>query len=82
MATVKRNSEGEITHILVGIDMMTKEDAFKVLHGSVDPMQVEAYLQKTLLSMTKLDLIEFIADILNEKETIHEYKKRILGFKK
>lgn len=80
MSTVKRNAQGEITHILVGADMMRKEDAHKVMYESVDPMQVEVFLAKLELN-SRLDAIAFIADLLNEKETIYELKKKIFGYK-
>lgn len=77
MKTVKRNLKGEITHILVGCDMMKKEEANKVLYNSITSEQILTYLRQK-----KLSTIDFIRDVLNEKETIHEMKKRIMGFKK
>lgn len=79
-ATVKRNAQGEITHILVENEMMRKEDAHKVMFDSVDPVQVECFLAKKEIN-SRLDAIDFIADILNEKESIYEIKKKIFGFK-
>lgn len=76
-ATVKRNEKGEITHILVGMDMMPKEDANKVLYGDITAEQIQTYLLKN-----KKSLFPLVADILNERETIIELKKHILGFKK
>lgn len=78
---VKRNEKGEIIHILVGNEMMAKEDAHKVMYGNVDPVQVEDYLLKVYGRVNAIDAMSVIADILNEKETILDLKKKMLGYK-
>lgn len=77
-----KNCKGETTHIQVGCDILPREDAIKVIHGSVEPEQVTAYVQKWAPNATKESLIEFIADILNQKEDIYNLKTKILGLKK
>lgn len=83
MKTVKRGPDGEITHILVGSKMMAKEDAFKVLHGDVTGKQIFDYIKTNYGVKGKMDAadaIMLIMDILNEKESIIELKKKMMGF--
>lgn len=79
METVKRNTQGEITHIRVGADMMLKEDAHKVMYGSVTAKDMIDFLKKE--GMKEVDITLLLMDILNEKEQILEVKKKIMGFK-
>jgi hypothetical protein len=83
MQTVKRGQDGQITHILVGSQMMAKEDAHKVLYGNVSGAEVIAFVKKRYSSKGKLDsadALSLIMDIINEKESIIELKKKIMGF--
>ncbi|HUU87705.1 MAG TPA: hypothetical protein VMX17_08140 [Candidatus Glassbacteria bacterium] len=83
MKAVKRGQDGQITHILVGSQMMAKEDAHKVLYNDVSGPQVIAFVKKKYGSKGKLDsadALSLIMDILNEKESIIELKKKMMGF--
>lgn len=77
-----KDKSGDVTHIQIGCDILPREDALKVIYGSVEPEEVTAYVQKWAPNATKESLIEFIADILNQKEDIFNLKTKILGLKK
>lgn len=83
MKTVKRGPDGQITHILVGAEMMAKEDALKVLHGDVTGKQIFDFIKKKYAVKGKMDVadaIMLLMDILNEKEDIIQLKKKMMGF--
>jgi len=73
MKTVKRNEQGEITHIRVENEMFTKEDADKINFVDVD---VNKFLKKT--GASKKDLETILFDLINERKSVEQFKIHIL----
>jgi hypothetical protein len=72
MATVKRDSNGEITHVKVDNLFFKKEDANKILWGDITEKELNEYFKDK--GNPKLELL----GLINEHETLHSLKTRIL----
>jgi hypothetical protein len=84
MIPVIKNDKGEIIEIFIdNIGFIPKEQAHKVLYGSVDKVDVEMYLRTIAKPYSvPLSVIDLITDILNEKQSIPAYKAIIMKIDK
>lgn len=73
MATVKRNKQGEITHIRVGAKFYTKEDADKINFSQVD-------VKKYLKQHKKEDMVALVSNLANETLSVEQLRINILMF--
>lgn len=73
MANVRRGNNGEITHILVNGRFYKKEDASKIMYGSITEEELLEYARITNQAIQNIAL-----RVMNEHETIYGVKAAIL----
>lgn len=73
MANVRRGNNGEITHILVNGRFYKKEDASKIMYGSLTEDEVLEYSR-----MTNEPIQMILLRVINEHETLYGVKAAIL----
>ncbi len=74
-ATVKRDKNGKVTHMNVDNEMLPIENAHTLLFEIIP----EAVIKKFISKKTPKQLTELITDLINEKRSLYNVRKELLG---
>ncbi len=78
--TVQRSEDGQITHLLVGREMLPKAEAEKIMYDHIPTSEIQAYIDSQ--PSPNILTMKLLVDLINEDISITELRTKIVQSQK